>query len=242
MDADLLVLFHALATAGLWLRFDEKEHRLLLGPESLVRQHPDYLAQVRQHKPAIIETLLSMQEHTLFCRVDADPRFAHACCSECGQQVYIMLKPRRLAAHRLPDNQTVCPGSDRAQLIVAEQILEAFLADRCVERPGGLLTWESLQQALQAWCTERDLWLPPPQYLQQWLTQRFGAYQGKGRKAPLGPVWEGLTLTQLEWLGDEEHAAAPPIFHSQDVRHIRPVTKKKATLTVPGAEKQAPLL
>jgi hypothetical protein len=192
----LLTLCHDLEAVGIWL-YLQNDTTLIAGPPELVRRRPDLLQQLRVHKAALVRLLEDcLAVDTCGTNAD-DTRFARELCPDCQQSCYVIYPPRRLAVHRTPDNQAVCPGSERAQVAVAQTVLTAFITDRCVQRPSSVLTWYSLRGALQAWCVQRGWLLPPRPALLAWLDAH---YKQLG-DADL-PRWAGLTLTIEEWLGD----------------------------------------
>src|SRR4030095_15039830 len=65
--AETLAVCQRLAEAGLWLML-QGEDGLRVGPATVVRQHPDLLAEVRDHKPI----LLAILRETLACQVLGD--------------------------------------------------------------------------------------------------------------------------------------------------------------------------
>lgn len=208
----LLTLCHNLSTAGIWLSLTE-EDALIVGPTALVQAHPALLASVRTHKPALLALLQDSLAHEIFGTKDTDPRFEREACPDCGQDCLIVLSPRRLGVHRMPSGTEVCPGSDRAQQSATSTLLEAFTADRCLRRPGVLLSWYSLRGALEAWCLARGFFLPPRSFVLAWLDQTYTRIQHQSDV----PMWEGLTLTLEEW-GMEDNTPAP--------QRLPPVTKK----------------
>lgn len=236
MNPDILTIFDQLTRAGIWLYLDDNDV-LTVGPETLVHRHPDLLQLVRDNKPAVIHTVKSLQVYAFFRKEAGDTRFEKETCPFCRQSIPIMTAPRRLGTHRLKDNRTVCPESERAQLVTAEAILSAFIQDRCVPSPSAVLTWTSLKGALLAWCAEREFWLPPPQYLQQWLSERYKKFTGIGGPQTLGPLYEGLQLRQEEWLGDEEavpDAVKPGLALAKALGATPVLVRKKPTLVATG--------
>lgn len=232
-DPTILGILDALSKVGIWVSLSDDE-TLIIGPEKAVADHPDLLVLVRSHKPAVIHAIKSMQAYAFFGRDTDDSRFETATCLECSQEVYVIASPRRLSVHRLIDGKTVCPGSERAQLATAEALLTAFIIDRCVPRPGAILTWTSLRAALLAWCAAREFWLPPPQYLQQWLGEHYTVGTMGGKQNPLGPVYEGLSLKQEEWLGDDEDIKAAAQQVQAAARAAVAAPPKKAKLVATG--------
>jgi len=193
----VLALCHELARVGIWLYVDQ-EGALTAGPPMVVHQHPALLHQLRAHKAAIVQVLETCLAVEIFGTASTDTRFAREICPDCQRSCHVIFPPRRLEVHRAPDGQRVCPGSERAQAAVAQTILTAFIADRCVQRPQSVLTWYALRGALQAWCHQRGWLLPPRPTLLAWLDAH---YERLGDDDV--PRWAGLTLTIEEWLGDE---------------------------------------
>src|SRR5262245_60125062 len=110
----LLTLCHDLQTAGIWLYLQD-ETTLIAGPPELVRRHPALLAGLRTHKPAILRLLQDSLAGDMCGTAAHDSRFVREVCPDCQRPCYVIYPPRRLEVHRMPDNQTVCPGSERAQ-------------------------------------------------------------------------------------------------------------------------------
>src|SRR5262249_878920 len=109
-------------------------------------------------------------------------------------------EPRRLAMHRTADGTTVCPGAIRAQEAVAHTLMQRFIAERCVPRPGAILTWMALRGALEGWALEHSLFLPPRPYLLAWMDRHYTRVSSDDTY----PRWQGLTFTLQEWLGEDE--------------------------------------
>lgn len=226
-DDQVLTILYALGEAGIWVQLEDPtldgviarqdestlppgpppEGRLRLGPTETVKANGELVAQVKEQKAAIVHAVRAMQAHAFFDLQTADPRFETTECSACQQRVYVVTKPRRVAWHRDKCGKADCPGSSKAQTVAAQEILEAFITDRCLPRPAALLTWTSLRAALFAWCTARDIWLPPQRYLWEWLDKHYKRYAG--RHIDLGPAWEGLALRLEEWLGEDEPVTEP---------------------------------
>jgi hypothetical protein len=197
---EMLQLCHDLAAAGIWLYLQE-DQTLIAGPPELVHRAPDLLQRLRVHKAAILSLLEACLVSSIFGADQDDERFVRETCPECQRRCYVLAPPRRLEAHRLPDHQTICPGSERAQAACTHTIMQAFVMDCCVQRPASMLTWYGIRGALTAWCTRRGWLLPPRPYLHAWLDQhytRLGAPDDEPAR------WAGLTLTVQEWLGDDE--------------------------------------
>jgi hypothetical protein len=199
----VLELCHALQAAGLWLTLHDAD-TLVLGPPQLVSQHPDLVAQVRAAKPLLLAHLR--------LTLDSVPQeetpgvFLTERCPACSTPCQVMLSPRRLAPHLAADHRTSCPGSERAQYLTAERLLSTFIAERCLHRPGSVLTWMAFKGALASWALERDIRLPPRAALLQWLDAQ---YPRMGTDA-VYPAWRGLAFTVEEWLGPDELPAAAP--------------------------------
>src|SRR5512145_2982150 len=168
----LLDLCHELQEAGIWLYLDTDD-ALIAGPPSLLQHHPVLLDRLRAQKSALVRLLQDCLVTDVFCAGREDPRFAREICPECQRSCLILQPPRRLEAHRLPDGQTVCPGSERAQHATAQTIMQAFIVDRCVQRPQSVLTWYGLRGALTAWCRDRGWLLPPRPYITSWLDSHY---------------------------------------------------------------------
>jgi hypothetical protein len=194
----LLTLCHELQDAGIWLYLDQ-EDALIAGPPPLLHEHPVLLDRLREQKSVLIRLLQDCLVMDIFCAGREDARFAREICPECQRSCLIIQPRRRLEAHRLPDGQTVCPGSERAQHATAHTIMQAFVVDRCVQRPQSVLTWYGVRGALTAWCRDRAWLLPPRLYIVAWLDSH---YRRLGDNDEL-LRWAGLTLTIEEWLGDE---------------------------------------
>lgn len=200
---DLLTLCHALQEAGIWLYIND-EGGLIAGPSAVVNKHPKLLQGLRTQKGEILQLLEDSLAHEIFGEKQDDPRFEREECPECHRQCYVILAPRRLEVHRLPDNKTVCPGSDRAQHATADVIMTAFVTDRCVKTPGAVLTWMGIRGAIEAWCLQRSFLLPPRPYLITWLDAHY-ACVGKDEEMP---CWQGLALVIEEWFGEDEPQTA----------------------------------
>lgn len=201
---ELLTLCSQLHDAGIWLSLNA-EDALIVGPTALVKSHPELLADVRTHKPALLSLLQDCLAHGMYGREEDDPRFAREACPDCGQMCLVVTPPRRIGVHRIPTGVATCPGSDRAQQVTADTIMSSFIADRCTDRRMSLITWYSLRGALEAWCLERSMLLPPRPFLIAWLDAHYTRH---GDIAT--PSWEGLTLTLLEWGLDDGPPPPPP--------------------------------
>jgi hypothetical protein len=212
MSTLLAELCTALAEAGIWLQLKDEGATLVAGPTPLVKQHPALVIAIKANKPALIAYLQVLEVHDLFCTQARDPRFATAACPDCGQQVPVVPRPRRLAAHTTPKKQAVCPGGERAQHIVADEVMQAFYTDRCTtERRQAVVTWTSLRGALAAWCIERDILLPLPVYLHAWLDERHTRSDGTRE-----PAWHGLQLILQEWFGEDDEKRLNPFMGRED--------------------------
>lgn len=197
-------LCHELQAAGIWLYLHEAG-TLIAGPPELVHRSPALLQRLREHKPALLRLLEDCLAVEIFGAEATDPRFARETCPDCQRLCYVIHPPRRLEAHRLPDGQTRCPGSERAQQACAQTIMQAFVLDCCVQRPTSSLTWYGVRGALTAWCHRRGWLLPPRPYLLAWLDQH---YQRLGQPEEEPPRWAGFTLTVQEWFGEDELPSA----------------------------------
>lgn len=191
---DLLILCDALHKAGIWLSLTDTD-ALIVGPTALVTKHPQLLQGVRDHKQALIQLLEDSLAHSVFGDRVNDSRFEREVCPDCQQQCLIVLGPRRLGVHRTADGKTTCPGSDRAQAQAAELIMQAFIDDRCLARPGAVLSWYSIRGALETWCLELTFLLPPRPFVLAWLDAHFTRHGNDDER----PMWQGLTLTLAEW-------------------------------------------
>ncbi len=106
---------------------------------------------------------------------------------------------RCLSVHRKPDGKTVCTGGGLASTVEVPEMLNAFLQDCAIDRPGALLSWRSFWAAFRAWCYERRMLpLPAPEVIQEAVSQRFEPVDN-----PNGLAWGGLALKQQQWLGDK---------------------------------------
>jgi hypothetical protein len=195
----LLALCHDLQAAGIWLYLPEPGV-LRAGPPALVHRHPDLVQRLREHQATILYLLEDCLAQQIFGERADDARFDHETCPECQRTCYVIQPPRRLEVHRIADNTAVCPGSERAQQVCADTIMQAFVADRCVERRLAMVTWYGLRGALEAWCYRRGWLLPPRPYLVAWLDTHYPRIDQHEDM----PRWSGLVLTVEEWLGDKE--------------------------------------
>jgi hypothetical protein len=199
-----LAVCHQLAEAGLWLKLTG-EGELRVGPTALVKEHPHLLEQVRVQKAAILEVLReSLAYQTLSASPDAPGRFELETCPACQQPSFVVTAPRRLAVHRTPDGSAVCPGAIRVQEDVAHLLLQRYIVERCVQRPGSVLSWMALRGGIEGWAREQSLLLPPHQYLIAWMDTHYDR-MGKDETYP---SWRGLSFTVEEWLGEDESAPA----------------------------------
>ena len=210
----LLALCAALQTAGVWLYLNEAG-ALIAGPQHLLQRSPLLLDGLRLHKAHITRLLEDSLAHELFGVKHDDARFEREACPECQRSCYVITAPRRLEVHRLPDHQTVCPGSERAQALTADTLMQAFVTDRCVPRRLAVLTWTAVRGALEAWSRERGFLLPPRAYCIAWLDTHYGRLGASEEY----PRWQGLQLTLEEWGLDEGEAP------------VTGVPKHKTTLT-----------
>lgn len=218
---NLLTLCDALQKAGIWLSLNG-ENALIAGPTQLVQRHPKLLEGLRQHKGAIVQLLEESLAHGLFGEQADDSRFERETCPECQQACLVVLAPRRIGVHRLPDGQTVCSGSDRAQYAAVEVIMQTFLDDRCLPRPSAVLSWYAIRGALEAWCLERTFFLPPRPFVLQWLDKHFTRHGDDER-----PMWQGLTLTLSEWgLEDEPSPTLPTVQATKVCQRPKLVAKR----------------
>jgi hypothetical protein len=192
----------ALRRAGIWLELQPATHTLILGPTERVNQHPALLQQVRDAKSLILDTLMDTLAYEMLAQPDSG-RFVLEHCADCQQQVFVIAEPRRLAVHRMANNQTVCPGAIRAQEAVANALMPRFLADRCVQRAGSVITWMALRSGLEPWARDQGVILPPRSYLMAWLDRHYKRMLADMTYAS----WAGLSLSLSEWLGDDPSSA-----------------------------------
>ena len=210
---DAITICYALAQADIWIELHPETQALILGPTERVQAHPDLLQQVRAQKAQILEAL----QETLAYQTLAPPdhgRFQVETCSVCQQPAFVILAPRRLAIHRTPDGTAVCPGAIQAHEAVAQTLLTRYIAQRCVQRTGSVLTWMALRGGLEGWAREQGWLLPPRPYLIAWLD----AHYKRMSKDEAYPSWAGLTFTVEEWLGDDE--APVPVSSDQPPRLV----------------------
>jgi hypothetical protein len=199
--ADTLAVCQALHTAGLWLML-QGEDGLRVGPTVVARNHPELLAQVRLHKPLLLQILRESLAYQVFS--DGTGHFELETCPVCQQPSFVVTAPRRLAVHRTPDGTAVCPGAVRAQEDVAHSLLQRYIVERCVHRPSSVLTWMALRGGIESWARQQSLLLPPRQYLIAWMD----AHYDRMGKDETYPSWRGLSFTVEEWLGEDEDAPA----------------------------------
>jgi hypothetical protein len=212
-EKPILPLLHQLYAAGLWLQC-KPDGTVIIGSAPLVAKHRDLVEQVRPYKDAISQFIAGLLVYQVLGDQGDAPRLAEETCPVCGQRVYVMAptdgvntSTRRLSVHRQPDRKTVCPGGGRAATVEVAALLQAFIQDRCMERPGALLTWTSLWNAFKAWCEERRLLpLPAPEALQEAMNQRFHPVNKSQ-----GTAWGGLALQLREWWGDQPTMPPPAV-------------------------------
>jgi len=203
-----LAVCHQLAEAGLWLKL-KGDDGLSVGPTALVQEHPRLLEKVRVQKTALLALLReSLAYQALGATPDTPGHFELETCPDCQQPSFVVTAPRRLAVHRTVDGSAVCPGAIRAQEDVAHLLLQRYIVERCVQRPGAVLSWMALRGGMEGWAREQSLLLPPRQYLIAWMDTHYDR-MGKDETYP---SWRGLSFTLEEWLGEEESPAAvqPP--------------------------------
>ena len=194
----LLLLCADLLAAGIYLTL--QDGKMLAGPTRLVHQHRSLLEGLRTHKKTLQMLLEDSLAYQLFGTNQDDKRFETEACHECKQTVHVVTPPRRLEVHRTKDNTAVCPGSDRAQQACAAELVAAFLDDRAVPRRMAVLTWTSFEGAFSTWSLERGWLRPPKPYLMAELDKRFERMGTDEQR----PMWQGLTLTQEQWFGEDE--------------------------------------
>jgi hypothetical protein len=100
-----------------------------------------------------------------------------------------------------------------AQEAVAQTLMARFLPERCVHRPGAVLTWMALRGGLEGWAREQGWLLPPRPYLLAWMDAHYTRFS----KDEVYASWQGLTFAVHEWLGDDDEVPAAP-GASQDQR------------------------
>ena len=137
IPSDAMTVCKALAAAGIWIDLRPADQQLILGPTPAVQAHPELLQQVRDHKAAMLAVLQESLVYEILAQPDSG-RFALEQCPDCQQSVFLISPPRRLAVHRLPATETVCPGAVRAQEGVAHLLMTRFIAARCLQRPGAV--------------------------------------------------------------------------------------------------------
>jgi hypothetical protein len=204
MLTDAIHVCDALAQAGIWLQLHPDTQSLILGPTPIVQAHPELLQQVRDQKAHILTAL----RETLAAEVVSAPeasRFELETCPACQQPSFVILAPRRLAVHRLPGGQTVCPGAIQAQEAVADTLMTRFITQRCLERPQAVLTWMALRGGIEGWARDQGWLLPPRQYLIAWMDRHYERMSADEIYAS----WKGLTFTVEEWLGTDEDVPPP---------------------------------
>lgn len=194
----LLQLCADLLAAGIYLTL--QDGKMLAGPTRLVHQHRSLLEGLRTHKKTLQMLLEDSLAYQLFGTAQDDKRFETDVCPDCQQTVHVVTPPRRLEVHRTVENTAVCPGSDRAQQACAAQLLDAFLDDRAVPRRMAVLTWTSFEGAFSSWSLERGWLRPPKPYIMAELDRRFERMGTDEHR----PMWQGLTLTQEQWFGEDE--------------------------------------
>jgi hypothetical protein len=201
-----LAVCHQLAEAGLWLKL-KGDDGLSVGPTALVQEHPRLLEKVRAQKTALLALLReSLAYQTLGTTPDTPGHFELETCPVCQQPSFVVTAPRRLAVHRTVDGSAVCPGAIRAQEEAAHLVVQHYIAQRCVQRPGSVLSWMALRGGIEGWAREQSLLLPPRQYLIAWMDAH---YERMGKDETY-PSWKGLTFTVEEWFGEEEDPSPVP--------------------------------
>jgi predicted NAD-dependent protein-ADP-ribosyltransferase YbiA (DUF1768 family) len=221
----LLQLCADLQKAGIYLSLSPTG-TLIAGPTIQVKKHPRLLEGIRAHKAHLLHLIEDSLAYQLFGTNQDDKRFDTETCPECQQAVNVVTPPRRLALHRLPHGETVCPGSARAQHACAAQLLDAFLEDRAVPRRMAVLTWTSFEGNFRTWALERGWLRPPKPYLMHELDTRFERMQTD----PERPMWQGLTLTQEQWYGEDE--ARPVVQEEAQAREPASVSVKNGKVTL----------
>jgi hypothetical protein len=201
MMTDAIHLCYALAEAHIWIELHPETQALIIGPTERVQAHPELLHRVRAQKHEILAALQETLAYEGLGTPDAG-RFQTEICSGCQQLAFVVLAPKRLALHRTPDGKAVCPAAMAAQQAVAQTLLTRYIAQRCVPRPGAVLTWMALRGGLEGWAREQGWLLPPRPYLITWMD---GHYTRVSTDAAY-PSWAGLTFTLEQWLGDDEPA------------------------------------
>jgi hypothetical protein len=219
MVTEALAVCKALADAGIWVELHPETQTLVLGPTARVQAQPELLQQVRAQKSCILEALQEALAYEVVS-VPGAGRFQVETCATCQQSVFVIASPLRLAVHRTPNGDAVCPGAIRAQEVVTQALMSSFIAERCVQRPGAVLTWMALRGAVEGWAREHECLLPPRPYLIAWMDAHYKRLSHDEVYAS----WYGLTFTLQEWFGDDDVPAlvVPP------TRALRPKTVLKA--------------
>jgi len=202
----LLKLCADLQQAGIYLSLSATG-ALLAGPTIQVKKHPRLLDGLRAHKQHLLHLIEDSLAYQLFGTNQDDKRFETETCADCQQAVHVVTPPRRLAVHRLPHTEDVCPGSARAQHACALQLLDAFLEDCAVPRRSAALTWTALNGAFSAWSLRLGWLRPPRPYVIQAMDSRFPRLRDTDEERP---IWSGLTLKLEEWYGEEEARPVTP--------------------------------
>ena len=202
----LLQLCADLHKAGIYLSLSATG-TLIAGPTIQVKKHPRLLDGIRAHKQHLLHLIEDSLAYQLFGTNQDDRRFETETCADCQQAVHVVTPPRRLAVHRLPHTEDVCPGSARAQHACALQLLDAFLDDCAVPRHSAALTWTALNGAFSAWSLRLGWLRPPRPYLIQAMDARFPRLRDTDEERP---IWSGLTLKLEEWYGEDEPRPVVP--------------------------------
>jgi hypothetical protein len=196
---DAIHLCYALAQQGIWIELHPETQALIIGPTERVQTHPDLLQQVRAQKQHILEALQETLAYEGVGTSDAG-RFQTEIYPGCQQPAFVIVAPKRLAIHRTQDGKAVCPAAIEAQQAVATTLMTRYVTQRCVQRPGSVLTWMALRGGLEGWAREQGWLLPPRPYLIAWMD----AHYTRVSKDEAYPSWAGLTFTLAEWFGDDE--------------------------------------
>ena len=202
---EALAVCKALGQAGIWLELHPETQGLVLGPTVTVQAHPELLQQVREQKTRIIQVL----QETLAYEVVTTPtsgRFQVETCPACQHPSFVVLAPRRLAVHRSADGHAVCPGAIAAQEAVAQTLMPRFITERCVSRPGSILTWMALRGGIEGWAREQGWLLPPRPYLLAWMDAHYTRFS----QDEVYASWQGLTFALREWLGEDAATSTAP--------------------------------
>jgi hypothetical protein len=210
---DAIHICYALAQEGIWIELHPETQTLIIGPTERVQAHPELLQHVREQKAQILEALQEALAYQTLARPDTG-RFEVDTCLVCHQLAFVILAPRRLAIHRTPDGTAVCPGAMMAQAEVAETLMTRYITQRCVPRPGPLLTWMALRGGLEGWSREQGWLLPPRPYLIAWMD----AHYKRVSHDEAYPSWASLTFTLEEWFGADEDP--PPAMSDQPKRLV----------------------